>query len=387
MIPRELFGDEHQMFRETVRRFLDSHVSPHYAQWEKDGIVPREVWLAAGSLGLLCPTVPTEYGGGGGDFLFSAVVTEEMARAGVTAPAFYLHSDIVAPYLVHHGTVEQKQRWLPPMCTGEVISALGISEPSGGSDVKNLRTTADPADDDSDVYVVNGQKVFITNGHSADLLVLACRTGGVPGAKGVSLLLVDCHNPGLQRGRRLDKIGCKAQDTAELFFDGLRVPVTDLLGTEGGGFAVLMNELAQERLIQAIRAITSCEAALEWTIDYVRGREMFGQRLADFQNTQFTIAQLHSEVFAQRVFLDRCIGLHVDGHLDAVDAAKLKMVSTQLQGRVMDECLQLFGGWGYMWEYPIARAFADARMARVGGGAIEVMKQIVGQSLLKNPKP
>lgn len=382
MIPRELFDDEHEMFRETVRRFLEKEVQPHYAQWEKDGIVPRDVWLAAGSLGLLCPTAPEEYGGGGGDFRFSAVVTEEMARAGVTAPAFYLHSDIVAPYLVHHGTEEQKKRYLPGMCSGEVITALGMSEPGGGSDVKNLRTAADR---DGDDYVVNGQKVFITNGHSADLLVLAARTNGVPGAKGVSLLLVDCDSPGFHRGRRLEKLGCKAQDTAELFFDGLRVPATNLLGEEGRGFAVLMQELAQERLIQAVRAITSSETAIEQTIDYVKGRDMFGHTLADFQNTQFVLAQLHSEVFAQRVFLDRCISLHVDGKLDAVDAAKLKMVTTQLQGRVMDECLQLFGGWGYMWEYPIARAFADARMSRVGGGAIEVMKQIVGQSLLKAP--
>ena len=383
MIPRELFADEHDMFRDTVRRFLEKEVQPHYAEWEKAGIVPREVWLAAGALGLLCPTAPEEYGGGGGDFLFSAVVTEEMARAGVTAPAFYLHSDIVAPYLVDHGTEEQKRRWLPGMCSGEIVSALGMSEPSGGSDVKNLRTTADR---DGDDYVVNGQKVFITNGHSADLVVLACRTGGVPGAKGVSLLLVDCNSPGFHRGRRLEKLGCKAQDTTELFFDGLRVPVANLLGEEGRGFAVLMQELAQERLIQAIRAVTSSEAALEWTIDYVKQREMFGHTLADFQNTQFVLAQLHSEVFGQRVFLDRCIALHVDGRLDATDAAKLKMVTTQLQGRVMDECLQLFGGWGYMWEYPITRAFADARMSRIGGGAIEVMKQIVGQSLLKAPR-
>lgn len=383
MIPREIFDDEHDMFRETVRRFLEKEVQPHYAQWEKDGIVPRDVWLAAGALGLLCPTVPEEYGGGGGDFRFSAVVTEEMARAGVTAPAFYLHSDIVAPYLVHHGTEAQKRRWLPDMCSGAVVSALGISEPGGGSDVKSLRTSADR---DGDHFVVQGQKVFITNGHSADLLVLACRTNGVPGAKGVSLLLVECDSDGFHRGRRLEKLGCKAQDTAELFFDGLRVPVDNLLGEEGRGFAVLMQELAQERLIQAIRAITSSEAALEQTIQHVRGREMFGHTLADFQNTQFVLAQLHSEVFAQRVFLDRCIALHVEGRLDAVDAAKLKMVSTQLQGRVMDECLQLFGGWGYMWEYPITRAFADARMSRVGGGAIEVMKQIVGQSLLKAPR-
>lgn len=381
VIPRTLFSQEHELFRDSVRRFLATEVTPHYPEWEKAGIVPRDVWLHAGSVGLLCPTVPEEYGGSGGDFRFSVVIAEEMARAGVMAPAFYLHSDIVAPYLLHAGTEAQKRRWLPRMVSGEVVTALGMSEPSGGSDVKNLRTSARR---DGPDYVVNGQKVFITNGHSADLLVLACRTGGVPGAKGVSLLLVECDSPGFQRGRRLEKIGCKAQDTAELFFDDLRVPVENLLGAEGQGFRVLMEELPQERLIQAVRAVTSSEAALRWTIEYTSSRAMFDQRLSDFQNTRFVLAQLHSEVLAQRCFLDRCTQLHVDGQLSAVDAASLKMVTTQLQGRVMDECLQLFGGWGYMWEYPIARAFVDARMARVGGGAIEVMKQIVGQDLFRN---
>ena len=378
MIPRSLFSDEHDMFRDMVRKFIAAEITPHYDKWEKAGIVPREVWTKAGALGILCPTVPEEYGGAGGDFLHSAVVVEEMALAGAMAPTFYLQSDIVAPYLVHFGSERQKREWLPAMVRGDVIAAVGMSEPSGGSDLQNLRTTAAL---DGDDYVVNGQKVFITNGHSADLLVLACRTNDSPGGKGVSLLLVETDRPGFERGRLLDKIGCKAQDTAELFFSDLRVPASNLLGNEGRGFYHLMTELAQERLVQAVRAVASSEAAIGWTVEYVRERAMFGRTLADFQNTQFVLAQLSSEVLAQRVFVDRCMELHLRGDLDAVDAAKLKMVTTQLQGRVMDECLQLFGGWGYMVEYPIARAYVDARMARIGGGTVEVMKHIIGRSL------
>ena len=379
MIPRTLFDSDHELFRESVQRFIAKEIQPYYEQWEKDGVVPREVWLEAGRMGLLCPTVPEEFGGPGGDFLHSVIMTEEMARAGAMAPTFYLQSEIVAPYILHFGTDEQKHQWLPRMASGEVVSAVGMSEPNGGSDLQNLTTSARREDDD---FVVNGQKVFITSGHTADLLVLACRTNKQRGAKGISLLLVDTTTPGFDRGRRLEKIGCKAQDTAELFFADMRIPAENLLGEEGRGFYHLMTELPQERLIQAIRAVTSSEAAIEWTIEYVIDRPMFGQKLADFQNTQFVLAQLHSDVLAQRIFLDRCIELHSRSELDAVDAAKLKMTTTQLQGRVMDECLQLFGGWGYMWEYPIARAFADARMSRVGGGAIEVMKQIIGRTLL-----
>ncbi len=352
---------------------------PFHAEWEKAGQVPRSLWLKAGELGLLCCNVPEEYGGMGGDFLHSAILIEEMARAGATGPTFYLHSDIVAPYLVDFGTEEQKRKWLPKMAKGEVVVALGMSEPSGGSDVQNIRTQAIRT---GDHYVINGQKVFITNGFSADVVLLACKTDPKQRAKGVSLILVETNREGFTRGRKLEKIGCKAQDTAELFFADLKVPVENLLGTEGGGFGVLMTQLAQERLIQAIRAISSCEAALQWTRDYVADRKMFGQTLGDFQNTRFVLAGLHAEVLAQRVFLDRCIELHLQGKLDPVDAASCKLVTTDLQGKVMDQCLQFFGGWGYMWEYPIARAFADARMSRIGGGTTEVMKQIIANSLL-----
>jgi acyl-CoA dehydrogenase len=380
VIPRPLFSEEHDLFRDMVRRFIAAEIMPHYATWEKEGIVPRDVWLKAGEVGILCPTIPEEYGGPGGDFLHGAIVIEEMATAGAMAPTFYLQSDIVAPYILHFGTEEQKGQWLPRLVSGEAIAAVGMTEPSGGSDLQNLRTTAKL---DGDDYIVNGQKVFITNGFTADILVLACRTNDAPGAKGVSLLLVETDRPGFQCGRQLEKIGCKAQDTAELFFADMRVPASNLLGEEGRGFYHLMTELAQERLVQAVRAVSSAEAALEWTIAHAKERPMFGRTLADFQNTQFTLAQLHSEVLAQRVFVDRCMELHVAGTLDALDAAKAKMVTTQLQGRVMDECLQFFGGYGYMTEYPIARAFVDARMTRIGGGTIEVMKHIIGRSLFK----
>ena len=378
MIPRTLFTPEHDTFRSTVRRFIEEQVTPFHAEWEKAGQVPRSLWLKAGELGLLCVNAPEEYGGMGADFMYSAVLVEEMARAGATGPTFYLHSDIVAPYLVDFGTEEQKRKWLPKMASGEVVVALGMSEPSGGSDVQNIRTQAIR---DGDEYVINGQKVFTTNGHTADLVLLACKTDPKQKAKGVSLILVETDRPGFSRGRKLEKIGCKAQDTSELFFSDLRVPVSNLLGTEGGGFGILMTQLAGERLIQAIRAVSAAEAALEWTRTYVADRKMFGQTLADFQNTRFTLASLHAQVLAQRVFVDRCIDLHARGALDAVDAASCKLVTTDLQFKVMDECLQLFGGWGYMWEYPIARAFADSRMGRIGGGSAEVMKHILANAM------
>ena len=383
MIPRTLFDTDHEVFRTTVQRFIAEHVTHHHAQWEKEGEVPRELWREAAQAGLLCCNVSTDYGGMGGDFLHSTILIEEFARAGATGPTFYLHSDIVAPYLVDFGTEEQKRTWLPRMASGEVVCALGMSEPSGGSDVQAMRTQAIR---DGDHYVINGQKVFITNGHCADLLLLACKTDPKARGKGVSLILVETNRPGFTRGRRLEKIGCKAQDTAELFFSDLRVPVTHRLGGEGEGFAMLMTQLAQERLIQAIRAVASSEAAIMWTRDYAVGREMFGQTLADFQNTRFQLAELHAEVLAQRVFVDRAIELHLRGALDATDAAAAKLTTTELQGRVMDRCLQLFGGWGYMWEYPIARAYADARMCRIGGGSAEVMKQIIGNALLPRVK-
>lgn len=385
MIPRTLFAAEHELFRATVRRFIAREITPFHADWEAAGMVPRSLWRRAGEAGLLCCDVAERYGGMGADFLYSTILIEEMARVGATGPTFYLQSDIIAPYLVDFGTEEQKQRWLPKMASGEVVAAIGMSEPAGGSDLQGMRTTALR---DGDDYVINGQKVFITNGITADLLVLACKTDPKAGGKGVSLLLVETDRPGFQRGRRLEKIGCKAQDTAELFFADLRVPVSNLLGEEGRGFYHLMTLLAQERLVQAIRAVASAEAALEWTVNYTVERKMFGHTLADFQNTQFKLAEMRAEILTQRVFVDRCVELHLSKQLDAVDAAIAKLVTTELQGKVMDQCLQFFGGWGYLSEIPIARAFVDARMTRIGGGSVEVMKQIIGRDLLpKRARP
>ncbi len=386
MIPRTLFSEDHAIFREMVIRFIAVEITPRHGEWEKAGIVPRSLWKKAGEAGLLCCAIPEEYGGMGGDFLHGAILIEEMARAGATGPTFYLHSEIIAPYILHYGSEDQKRHWLPRMAAGDVITALGMTEPSGGSDVQNIKTSAIR---DGGDYVINGQKVFITAGHSADLLMLACKTDPQAGGRGISLVLVETDRPGFQRGRLLEKIGCKAQDTAELFFSDLRVPAANLLGGEGKGFSMLMQELAQERLVQAIRAVASSEAALEWTVDYTVQRNMFGQTLADFQNTQFKLAEMKADLAAQRVFVDRCIELHLKGQLDGVDAAMAKLTTTELQGKVMDQCLQFFGGWGYMTEYPIARAFVDARMARIGGGSIEVMKQIIARSMLpdKRKKP
>ncbi|MGV0818176.1 acyl-CoA dehydrogenase family protein [Martelella sp. AMO21009] len=379
MIPRPIFDSYHEIFRDSLKRFIADEILPNYADWEAAGIAPRSIWQKAGEQGFLCTNVPEEYGGMGGDFLHSAIMIEEMARAGCTTPTFYLHSEIISPYLVHFGTEEQKSKWLPGMARGDVITSLGMSEPGGGSDVQNIKTTAIR---DGDDYVINGQKTFITSGFNADLVVLACKTDPSLGAKGVSLILVETDRPGFERGRMLQKIGCKGQDTAELFFSDLRVPVGNLLGEEGKGFAILMQELAQERLVQAIRAVSSAEAAVEWTIEYATDRKMFGQTLADFQNTQFKLAELTALLATQRVFVDRCTELHMKGELDSVDAAMAKMVTTELQFKVMDECLQLHGGWGYMTEYPIARAFVDARLGRIGGGSIETMKSIIAKSIM-----
>lgn len=376
MIPRTLFTEAHDSFRETVRRFVERELAPHHAAWEEAGVVPREAWRKAGAVGLLCCNIPEQYGGMGGDFLYSAIVLEELAAAGLTGPAFSLHSDIVAPYILHYGTEEQKRHWLPRMATGEALGAVAMTEPSAGSDLQAIKTTA--LRDGGD-YVINGQKVFITNAQGADLVVLAAKTDPRARGKGISLILVETDRAGFQRGKPLHKIGCKALDTSELFFSDLRVPLSNLLGEEGRGFAQLMTELAQERLVQAVRAVASAEAALRWTVDYTVNRQAFGQSLADLQNTQFKLAEMRADTVMQRVFIDRCLELHLQGKLGPVDAAIAKMQATELQGKVADQCLQLHGGWGYMWEYPIARAFADARMSRIAGGSIEVMKQIIAR--------
>lgn len=378
MIPRTIFSEEHEMFRQTVRRFVETEVVPHHAEWEKEGRVSRECWLAAGGAGLLCPSVPEEYGGPGGDFLMTCIVAEEMARYGTTGPGFALHSEIVTPYLLHYGTEDQKRHWLPKMVKGEVISAIAMSEPAAGSDLQGMKTTARL---DGNHFVLNGQKVFITNGYTADLVVTAAKTDPAAGGKGISLILVPGDTEGFERGRNLEKVGWHAQDTAELFYTDARVPATNLLGTENRGFVQLVEMLPQERLIASVRNVAVIEAALGWTVDYTSERQAFGRPIIGFQNTRFKLAEIKAQATMLRVFVDRCIALHGQGGLTADDAAMVKLLSADMMCQVLDDCLQLHGGMGYMWETPIARAWADNRMARIAGGSSEIMKEIIGRTL------
>jgi alkylation response protein AidB-like acyl-CoA dehydrogenase len=373
-----LFKEEHELFRKTVKAFIDREIAPHYEHWEKEGQVSRDVWRKAGEAGLLLTDTPEEYGGAGADFLYSAVMIEEMAKRVFTAPGFRLHSDIVAPYIFHYGSEEQKRTWLPKMAKGGVITAIAMTEPGTGSDLQAIRTTALRRGNE---LVLNGQKTFITNGGLADLVVVAAKTDTAGGAKGVSLVLVEADRPGFKRGRNLKKIGQNAQDTAELFFEDVRVPPSNILGEEGRGFACLMNQLPRERLLVAIGAVAIMEAALGWTIDYTRERKAFGKSLAEFQNTRFKLAEVKTEVTVARVFLNHCLTLFLAGKLDATTAAMSKWWLTELDNKVLDTCLQLFGGYGYMLEYPIARAFADARVHRIYAGTTEIMKELVARGL------
>lgn len=383
MIERTLFREEHHMFRETVRKFVEKEIVPYHAQWEKDGQVPRELWLKAGAQGLLCCTVPEEYGGLGLDYLFDVVVFEELWRAGASGPGFLIHTDLVATYILSFSTEEQKRKWLPKMVSGEAIGSLGMTEPHAGSDLKAIRTRAERVGNE---FVVNGQKVFISNGQMCDILVLATKTDRDAGAKGITLFLVEGDRPGFKRGRNLDKLGMLAQDTSELFFEDMRLPPENMLGEEGQGFSLMMTKLAQERLAQAVRSATVAETVIEWTLDYTSQRQAFGKTIYDFQNTQFKLAELKTMATVGRVFTDKCIELFMQGRLDPVEAAMAKMYTTELHCKVVDECLQLFGGWGYMWEYPIARAYADARITKIAGGSIEVMKMIIARRMAEDYK-
>ncbi len=378
MIPRTVFGPDHEIFRASVARFMDQEIAPHHGQWEKDGVVPREAWAKAGEAGLLCADMPEEYGGAGADFLMSAIVIEEQARIGASGPGFSLHSDIVAPYILHHGSEEQKKTWLPRMARGEIITAIAMTEPGTGSDLQGVKTRAVK---DGNEYLLNGQKTFITNGQNADLVIVVAKTDPAQGARGTSLFLVEATAKGYSRGRNLEKIGLKAQDTSELFFEDLRLPPENMLGEEGGGFFALMQELPRERLLIAITAVAACQAALGWTIQYTKERKAFGREIAQFQNTRFKLAEMKAEVAMARVFVDRCMALQNEGALDVETAAMAKLTTTELQCRVMDECLQLHGGYGYMWEYPIARAWADARVQRIYGGTSEIMKELIARTL------
>ncbi len=377
-IPRTLYSEEQEIFRATVARFLIEEVLPEYDKWEQLGQTPKDIWIRAGEVGLLGTSIAEEFGGAGGDFLYDAIVIEELGRYGVAAPAWDMHAYIIAPILSKFCSQEQKKEWLPKMATGEVIAAIGLTEPGGGSDLKEIKTSAKS---DGDEFIVNGAKTFITNGHIADFILLAAKTEPTLGAKGLTLFWLDLSLPGVSRGRNLQKIGNKAQDTAELFFDDVRVPAANIVGGINKGWDVLMDGLAQERLVVAVRSIVLAETAVEQTIDYTKQRKAFGQTVFDFQNTQFKLAEMAAEVEAGRPFVDRCIELHAESGLSPVLAAKAKLWSTELADRVLDECLQLHGGYGYMWEYPIARAWADARVHRIYAGTNEVMKYIIARGL------
>ncbi|MGA9267530.1 MAG: acyl-CoA dehydrogenase family protein [Rhodomicrobium sp.] len=378
MLPRKLFSEEHELYRDQVRRFIEREITPHHAKWEKDKVVPRSVWLAAGRAGLLCPSISAEYGGCGGDRLHSMVVIEELARAGATGPGFALHSDIVAPYILAYGAEEQRRRYLPAMARGEIIGAIAMSEAGAGSDLQGVRTTAVRR---GNGYVLNGSKTFITNGQNADLVIVVAKTDPALGAKGITLFLVDGGLPGFSRGRNLEKLGMHAQDTSELFFQDVELSGDARLGAEGQGFILLMKELAWERLQIAIAGIASAEAALQATVDYVRQRKVFGQTVFDFQTTKHKLAELKTEIQIGRTFVDRCIQHITDGDLDATTAAMAKYWITDLQCKVIDQCLQLHGGYGYMTEYSITRAYADARVQRIYGGTNEIMKELIARTL------
>jgi acyl-CoA dehydrogenase len=382
MIPRTLFSPEHEAFRDAFRRFLDKEVAPFHAAWEEQGYVDRDLWRKAGANGYLCPTMPEEHGGAGVDRLYSAVQMEELARGGFTGVGFELHSEIVAPYILHYGTGDQKQRYLPRLASGEMVGAIAMSEPAAGSDLQGIKSTAIRQADGS--YRLNGSKTFITNGWHADLVVVVAKTDPAAGAKGTSLLLVERGMPGFETGQRLKKLGLKAQDTSELFFHDVRVPAENLLGGEAmanRGFVCLMEQLPWERMQIAVTAVAAAQAAIDWTVAYVKDRRVFGQAVASFQNTRYKLAEMQTEVQVARVFVDRCLELVLRDELDTATASMAKYWTTDLQCKVMDECVQLHGGYGYMWELPITRAYADARVQRIYGGTNEIMKEVITRAM------
>ena len=380
MIPRNLYDSDHEMFRDSLRKFLEVEAMPHHEQWEKDGMVSDEIWLKAGEQGFLCPMIPEEYGGLATDFRYNCIVNEEIGRSGCTGLGWTLHNDITVPYIVRYGSEEQKKKYLPRFITGELITAIAMTEPGAGSDLQGTKTTAVL---DGDHYILNGSKTFITNGQKAGLVIVVAKTDSSAGSKGISLFLVEADLPGFSKGKNLNKLGLKAQDTSELFFQDVRVPKENLLGEEGRGFIYLMQDLPQERLSIAVGAVANAKAILEATIDYTKERKAFGTTVASFQNTQFKLAELSAEIDCAEVYTDRCTELLLDDKLDTVTASKAKLLTTDLQCKVADECLQLFGGWGYMWEYPVCRAFADSRIQRIYGGTNVIMKLIISRELMK----
>jgi acyl-CoA dehydrogenase len=376
--PRTVFREDHEMYRETVRKFLAKECSPRQAEWDAAGKVDRETWLKAGKEGLLLASLSEEDSGAGGDFGHCAIAIEEIAYAGISGPGFYLHSDIIAPYIARLGTAEQKAKWLPKAASGECILAIAMSEPGAGSDLKAIRTTAIR---NGDHYLVNGSKTFISNGLNCDLVVLVCKTDPEAGSRGVSLLLVEADRPGFRKGRKLEKMGQEAADTAELFFEDVKVPITNLLGEEGKGFGYLMQELAQERFIIAVAAAARVEAMFHETVRYTKERMVFGKPLFDFQNTRFKLAELKSRITAMRMMVDKYLAEHLERKLTVEEAAIAKLYTTEEQTKCLDEMLQLYGGYGYMMEYPIARAYVDTRVARIYGGTSEVMKELISRKI------
>ena len=375
----DLWTEEHEDFRRTARAFFEREVAPHHDQWEKDGIVPRELWLKAGEAGLLCFDVAEEYGGAGiDDFRFNVVLSEEQTRAGASGPGFSVHTDIIVPYLSALATDEQKRRWLPGCVSGEIITAIAMTEPGAGSDLQGVRTTAI---DQGDHYLVNGAKTFISNGINAALVIVVARTDPDAGHKGISLIVVERGMEGFERGRNLEKVGLHAQDTAELSFTDVRVPKENLLGEEGQGFLYLMMNLPQERLIIGAQAVSAVEYVVQLCLDYAKTREAFGRPIGTFQHNRFLIAEMATEAKVARAFLEQSLREHLDGKLDAVGAAMIKWWATELQNKIVNQGVQLHGGYGYMLEYPIAKAYLDSRISTIYGGTTEIQKEIIGRSL------
>lgn len=379
MTSRSVYSSDHELFRDNARRFYREELEPNIEQWENDGIIPREFWLKAGENGLLCCGIPEQYGGPGGDFYYNMISSEEIGYAiGGGSCSFALQSDITAYYLLNHASETLKQRWLPGMVSGEIISAIAMTEPGAGSDLQGTRATAVR---EGDEYVINGQKTFITNGQHCDFVIVVCKTDPEKGSKGMSLIVVETDRPGFERGRNLDKIGQKAADTSEMFFADVRVPVSNLIGEAGKGFAYLMDELPRERLTVSYRAWAEAQRAFDVTVDYVKERQAFGKALFEFQNTAFKLAEIKTELTAGWAFLDQCLVKIVDGTLTAEQGAMIKLWTTEKEGRIVDDCLQLFGGYGYMREYPISRMYTDARIRRIYGGTSEIMKLFISRHI------
>ncbi len=378
MIPRTLFTAEHETFRNTVSRFMKEQVIPNDDKWQNQGYVDKEIWQLAGKLGLLCVGIPEEYGGAAADKLSSMILIEEQAKANISSLGFGVHSDITAPYLLNYGSKILKQKYLPKMVSGEMIGAIAMTEPSTGSDLQSIQTTARR---DGSNYILNGSKTFITNGWNCDLVIVVAKTDLTKRAKGTSLFVVDASMEGFTKGKPLKKMGLKGQDTAELFFQNVIVPQENILGHENDGFIYLMQELPWERLQIAIGAVAKSRAALDWTIKYVQDRSVFGKQVGEFQTTRFRIAELSTEIQIAQVFIDRCMELIQADKLDVETASMAKYWTTDLENKVVDECLQLHGGYGYMWEYPISRAYVDARIQKIYGGTNEIMKELISRSI------